>query len=81
MEACSQNSVDLAYPRNLEELQFFKAAANPLTGLILLGIFLLLELSSDITCKERKCEEYFEKFKYEDWMGSMFHRHKGQEHC
>ena len=85
MEACSQNLGDLAYPRNFDELQFFEATANPLSGPILLGIFLPLELSSDITCEEQKCEDYLlqangDKFQYEDWMGSMFNRIKGQEH-
>ena len=86
MEACSINQGELAYPNQMHELPFFLAAANPLAGPILLGVYLPLELPEETPCERDGCEHYLitakgEPFAYQKWMGDMFNRVPGQSRC
>ena len=86
LDTCNRNRADLVFPRNPAELSAHLSFANQKAGDIFLGVYLPFDYNTTVTCAHHECNDLLKytngsKFIYHSWMGDMFDRSEGQDHC
>ena len=86
LDTCNRNRADLIFPRNPAELSMQLAFANRYAGDVFFGLYLPFDYNTSVACQKHECNKFLKytngsTFVYHSWMGDMFDRAPGQDHC
>ena len=86
LDTCNRNRADLVFPRNPAELRAQLSFATESVGDVFFGVYLPFDYDTNVTCSGHGCNKVLKytngsSFIYHDWMGAMFDRTAGQDHC